>query len=72
MYENGQIPMKTDSPSYRDSVQVPSAGYLVARFFSDNPGKYIYRSCRLVPVLLPNHCSDIKSKNLFILRVVYR
>ena len=40
MYKNGSIPLKYKSPSYRDTIHVPAAGMVVARFVADNPGDY--------------------------------
>ena len=39
MYENGEIPLKLNSATYRDTITVPFGGAVVARIVADNPGK---------------------------------
>ena len=39
MYENGEIPLKLNSSTYRDTITVPFGGAVVARIVADNPGK---------------------------------
>lgn len=37
----GQLKRNLDSPPLKDTVQIPSGGYTIFRFYADNPGAWL-------------------------------